>query len=323
MVSQSTAVATFSSTRPCMVCGMAVAASTISIMRPTSARASGNVLPISRVTQRARSSWFASSAWRKPNSQRARSMVDLRRQPGTRRARLRPRPRRRRDPRGHARQHLAGRGIGDVELLRTGRRHPRAADVVAEDAGPGLGAGGHGGAHPEPPDRIANMARRLPRPARPAAARIASAAQWRGTLRANGRRLLGDAAREEARHQAGRACRAGRRAGWCRGASRPAAGRRLARPAGTRAARRDPLLRHGTASRRAPVPRARPAPGAGWIAVAVVAEEGVQGANGHHRGGPARGDPAVGPGRHEGLRRRRDVVRPAVRVAQGAAPQPA
>ena len=83
IVSQSTAVATFSSTRPCIVCGIAVAASTISIMRPTSARASGKVLPISSVTARASSSWCASSVWRKPNSQRARSIVDLRRQPGS------------------------------------------------------------------------------------------------------------------------------------------------------------------------------------------------------------------------------------------------
>ena len=55
-VSQSTAVATFSSTRPCIVCGTAVAASTISMARPTSARASGKVFPISRVTARASSS---------------------------------------------------------------------------------------------------------------------------------------------------------------------------------------------------------------------------------------------------------------------------
>ena len=44
-VSQSTAVATFSSTRPCIVWGTAVAASTISIARPTSARASGRSCP--------------------------------------------------------------------------------------------------------------------------------------------------------------------------------------------------------------------------------------------------------------------------------------
>ena len=81
-VSVSTAVATFSSTRPCMVWGMAVAASTISMARPTSARASGKVLPISRVTARAISSWWASSTWRKPNSQRARSIVERLRQAG-------------------------------------------------------------------------------------------------------------------------------------------------------------------------------------------------------------------------------------------------
>ncbi len=81
-VSQSTAVATFSSTRPCIVCGTADAASTISIARPTSARASAKVLPISRVIDRATSSWCASSTCRKPNSQRARSIVERLRQAG-------------------------------------------------------------------------------------------------------------------------------------------------------------------------------------------------------------------------------------------------
>ena len=56
MVSVSTAVATFSRMRPCMVCGTALAASIISIARPTSARASAKVFPISRVTERATSS---------------------------------------------------------------------------------------------------------------------------------------------------------------------------------------------------------------------------------------------------------------------------
>ena len=76
------AVATFSSTRPCIVWGTALAASTISIARPTSARASPKVLPISRVTARASSSWWASSTCRKPNSQRARSIVERLRQAG-------------------------------------------------------------------------------------------------------------------------------------------------------------------------------------------------------------------------------------------------
>ena len=83
IVSQSTAVATFSSTRPCIVWGIAVAASTISIARPTSANASGRVLPISRVTDRASSSWWASSTPRKRNSQRARSIGERSRQAGS------------------------------------------------------------------------------------------------------------------------------------------------------------------------------------------------------------------------------------------------
>ena len=81
-VSQSIAVATFSRLRPCIVVGIAVAASTISTMRDTSARASGNVLPISVVTRLASSSARALSASRRPNSQRARSMVERERQAG-------------------------------------------------------------------------------------------------------------------------------------------------------------------------------------------------------------------------------------------------
>ena len=46
IVSQSTFVATDSSVRPCIVCGIAHDASTISIARSTSARASPIVLPI-------------------------------------------------------------------------------------------------------------------------------------------------------------------------------------------------------------------------------------------------------------------------------------
>ena len=56
IVSASMLRETSSSTRPCIVVGIAHAASTISIMRATSARASTSVLPISVVTERARSS---------------------------------------------------------------------------------------------------------------------------------------------------------------------------------------------------------------------------------------------------------------------------
>ena len=55
-VSASTLRETSSSTRPCIVVGIAQAHSTISIIRATSARASTSVLPISVVTERARSS---------------------------------------------------------------------------------------------------------------------------------------------------------------------------------------------------------------------------------------------------------------------------
>ena len=56
IVSQSTPRATSSRMRPCIVVGIAHAHSTISIIRATSARASAIVLPISVVTERARSS---------------------------------------------------------------------------------------------------------------------------------------------------------------------------------------------------------------------------------------------------------------------------
>ena len=68
IVSASTLRETSSSTRPCMVVGIAQAASTISIMRATSARASTIVLPISVVTERARSSRRATSPSRSSNS---------------------------------------------------------------------------------------------------------------------------------------------------------------------------------------------------------------------------------------------------------------
>ena len=58
---------TSSSTRPCIVVGSAHAASTISIMRATSARASAIVLPISVVTDRASSSRRSSRPCRNAN----------------------------------------------------------------------------------------------------------------------------------------------------------------------------------------------------------------------------------------------------------------
>ena len=83
IVSASTPRATSSSTLPCMVVGIAVAASTISIIRPTSAVASGRVLPISVTTQRAISSLRASSFSRRTKSSLARAMVLTPRQAGS------------------------------------------------------------------------------------------------------------------------------------------------------------------------------------------------------------------------------------------------
>ena len=80
IVSQSTAVATPSRMRPCIVVGIAVAHSIISIIRAVSACASGKVLPISRVIEAAMSSLRSCSAWRSVKSQRARSITDLERQ---------------------------------------------------------------------------------------------------------------------------------------------------------------------------------------------------------------------------------------------------
>ena len=77
IVSVSIFVATPSRMRPCIVVGIAQAASTISIMRATSACASGYVLPISRVAVAAISSARLTSCSRKPKSQRARSIVLL------------------------------------------------------------------------------------------------------------------------------------------------------------------------------------------------------------------------------------------------------
>ena len=74
-VSASTLRATSSRIRPCIVVGTAQAASTISIMRATSARASPIVLPISVVTDRASSSRRASSPSRSANRRRPRSIT--------------------------------------------------------------------------------------------------------------------------------------------------------------------------------------------------------------------------------------------------------
>ena len=83
IVSASMLRETSSRMRPCIVVGMAHAASTISIMRATSAVASAIVLPISVVTDRASSSWRATSRSRSSNSLRARAIVDTARHSGS------------------------------------------------------------------------------------------------------------------------------------------------------------------------------------------------------------------------------------------------
>ena len=82
-VSASIPRATSSRIRPCMVVGIAHAASTISIIRATSARASPIVLPISVVTDRARSSLRVVSRSRSSNSLRARAIVETARHSGS------------------------------------------------------------------------------------------------------------------------------------------------------------------------------------------------------------------------------------------------
>ena len=74
---------TSSRMRPCIVVGTAHAASTISIIRATSARASPIVLPISVVTDRAKSSWRETNRSRNSNSLRARAIVDTPRHSGS------------------------------------------------------------------------------------------------------------------------------------------------------------------------------------------------------------------------------------------------
>ena len=139
IVSESMLRETSSSIRPCIVVGIAHAASTISIIRATSARASAIVLPISGVTERASSSLRATSRSRSSNSLRARSIVEPRATSGSA-------ARAARDGRvevggagqRHAREHLAGGGVGHVELAGGGRgRSPVAGDVVVEQAGCG------------------------------------------------------------------------------------------------------------------------------------------------------------------------------------------
>ena len=102
IVSASTLRETSSRMRPCMVVGIAQAASTISIMRATSARASTIVLPISVVTERASSSLARVEALaQREQLARARDHAD-RAPRGQRRARGRARRRRgrRRDESG-------------------------------------------------------------------------------------------------------------------------------------------------------------------------------------------------------------------------------
>ena len=82
IVSASMLRETSSRMRPCMVVGMAVAASTISIIRATSARASTSVFPISVVTDRASSSLRATRRSRSSNSLRARAIVEIARHSG-------------------------------------------------------------------------------------------------------------------------------------------------------------------------------------------------------------------------------------------------
>ena len=83
IVSASMLRETSSRMRPCIVVGIAQAASTISIIRATSARASTIVLPISVVTDRASSSERATSRSRSSNSLRARAIVDTARHSGS------------------------------------------------------------------------------------------------------------------------------------------------------------------------------------------------------------------------------------------------
>ena len=126
-VSASTLRATSSMIRPCIVVGTAQAASTISIMRATSARASPIVLPISVVTDCASSSRRASRPSRSANSRRPRSITLTAATRAARRARRRTAASRSAAfESGTLRQRLAGGGVGHVEALaRRGRRPAR------------------------------------------------------------------------------------------------------------------------------------------------------------------------------------------------------
>ena len=136
---------TSSRMRPCIVVGIAQAASTISIMRATSARASTSVLPISVVTERARSSRRSIRPSRSAKSFCARC-DDADRAPRRQRVARRAHGGVEVGARGqrHAGERLAGGGVGDVERLGGGGGDPGAADVVVEQPGAGGGCGGHG-----------------------------------------------------------------------------------------------------------------------------------------------------------------------------------
>ena len=131
---------TSSAIRPWIVVGIAQAASTISIIRATSARASPIVLPISAVTDWARSSRrrIEPLAQREepaaaldhadlaPLGQRRAGGLDGAVEVGGGRER-------------HLGERLAGGGVGDVEVLVAGARHPGTADeVVQQSHGPSI-----------------------------------------------------------------------------------------------------------------------------------------------------------------------------------------
>ena len=146
IVSQSTAVATFSSTRPCMVWGIAVAASTISIARPTSARCVGQRLahlPRDRSGQLVLVGLEHAAEAEQPA------------RPLDRRAVAPGRQRRTRGGdggldvgnagQGHPGQNLAGGRVLDVQRFGRAGGDPMASDVVVEQAGIGGGSGHDGG----------------------------------------------------------------------------------------------------------------------------------------------------------------------------------
>ncbi len=66
-----------SSVSPLSRWGAAMAASTDSMPRPISAKASGTVLPMSVATSRASSSWWATSTWRRSIRARARASTGV------------------------------------------------------------------------------------------------------------------------------------------------------------------------------------------------------------------------------------------------------